>query len=78
MKEGVTQGEIDTGKDISRDRLLRPFVENMCADSFREQEHLSFPQAFGPDCFSAHSMVQMVQSILAERGGVQLMFCVSR
>ena len=31
MKEGVTQVEIDTGKDISRDRLLRPFVENMCA-----------------------------------------------
>lgn len=31
MRGGVTQGEIDTGKDMSMDTLLRPFVENMCA-----------------------------------------------
>ena len=38
-------------------------------DSFRQQEHVSFPQADGPDCFSAHSMIQMAQSLYWEKEG---------
>lgn len=29
-RAGSNQGEIDTGKDSSSDRLLRPFVESVC------------------------------------------------
>ena len=30
---------------------------------------MSFPQADGPDCFSAHSMIQMAQSLYWEKEG---------